>query len=237
MTGLLDSHTRLLVCVAHPDDDVLCAGGTIAKAVDAGSLVRIVFFGEGSTARFETADMQGEAARAAIRDRQECALRAGKILGLEADAIGFGELGCCRFDSLPHIELVKVAEREIDAFKPTVLITHATGDTNIDHRTLSQAILTAARPIRYPFIRLLLRGEVLSSTETNPSEPFTPNLFIDISKTFDRKWNALAAYESEIGEAPNPRSRSVLEALAKVRGGQAGMPLAEGFEIVRQFDG
>ena len=48
----LDANTRLLVVAAHPDDEILACGGTMARALDAGAVVCVLFLGEGVSARF-----------------------------------------------------------------------------------------------------------------------------------------------------------------------------------------
>ena len=47
------NHQKILFIVAHPDDETLGAGGTIAKATARGDEVKILFLGEGITARYD----------------------------------------------------------------------------------------------------------------------------------------------------------------------------------------
>ena len=44
---ILNKNQKILVIAAHPDDEVLGCGGTLAKAIKAGVSVRVVFLGEG----------------------------------------------------------------------------------------------------------------------------------------------------------------------------------------------
>jgi LmbE family N-acetylglucosaminyl deacetylase len=57
--------------------------------------------------------------------------------------------------------------------------------------------------------------------------PFRPDTFFDVSETLELKLQALACYEGVMRDAPHPRSREVLEALARVRGAQVGCDYAE----------
>ena len=43
---------KILVVAAHPDDEVLGCGATLAKAIDSGCEVHVLFVGEGISARF-----------------------------------------------------------------------------------------------------------------------------------------------------------------------------------------
>ncbi|NKB55244.1 MAG: PIG-L family deacetylase [Alphaproteobacteria bacterium] len=232
---MFDKKSRLLICSAHPDDETIGMGGTIARARMAGAQVRIVFFGEGVTARYLPPQFGSEKVQAEIAERTANAVKACTILGVDPAELVFEDRTCCRFDDAgAHIDLIKAVEVHLDSFQPTQVFTHAAADTNIDHRIMHQAVLTAVRAIRYPEIELIALFEVMSSTEANPLAPFAPDLFIDISETFSRKVDALLAYGKEAGRPPHPRSPEALEGLARYRGAQAAMIYAEAFKTVRR---
>ena len=44
---------KILVVAAHPDDDILGCGGTLAKAINLKAKVKILFLGEGVSSRFD----------------------------------------------------------------------------------------------------------------------------------------------------------------------------------------
>ena len=46
-----------LIIAAHPDDEVIGCGGTIAKLISEGQKIFILFMAEGVTARFEKNQM------------------------------------------------------------------------------------------------------------------------------------------------------------------------------------
>jgi len=230
---MFNRDTRLLVLVAHPDDETIGMGGTIHRVRQAHGAVRIVFLGEGVTARYDLEKADSPEVLDEIETRNANAVRACGILGLAATDLVFEGRACCRFDTMPQIDLVKAIERHLDSFRPTHVFTHSFTDTNVDHRTVQQAVLTAARPIRFPEIELLAQFEVLSSTETNPLQPFSPDLFVDISDSIAAKQKAMLAYGGEIGTMPHPRSPEAVDGLARYRGVQAAMTYAEGFKTVR----
>jgi hypothetical protein len=65
---------------------------------------------------------------------------------------------------------------------------------------------------------------------------FTPNYFVSIKETWNHKLLALACYKAEIFESPHSRSIMGIEALATLRGHQAGLEKAEVFQILRKID-
>jgi len=230
---MFDADSRVLVCVAHPDDETIGMGGTIHRVRQASGSVRIVFFGEGVTARYPLEKVNDPSVLAEIETRNANARKACGLLGVDESYLVFEERLCCRFDTVPQIDLVKAVEHHLNDFQPTHVFTHSDADTNVDHRCLNQAVLTAARPIRYPDIRLLAMFEVLSSTETNTLAPFAPDMFVDVAANMPAKIAALNAYGDEIGAVPHPRSPEAVEGLARFRGAQAAMAFAEAFKTAR----
>ena len=72
------------------------------------------------------------------------------------------------------------------------------------------------------------------------SRPFSPNyyanLYIDISDTWSYKLAALNAYSEEMRDYPHSRSLEAIENLAKLRGNQVGLKMAEAFQIIRKIE-
>jgi len=228
-------HKGLLVIAAHPDDEVLGCGGTIARHARKGLPIRVVFLAEGVTARFAEDELTQKDVKAASLKRNGDALRALKTLGVPNDAVFLGERYCCRLDTIPMIDLVKEIEGHIRAMKPGRILFHSESDVNIDHRLAYEAVLSAARPV-WPWPIDLLTFEVLSSTEWNYEKAFAPTTFVDIGEFIDMKIAALIAYEDEVRPPPHPRSEAVLSALATFRGAQAGVRFAEAFKTVRRLE-
>lgn len=224
---------RVLVVAAHPDDETLGCGGTIARFRQAGAEVRVFCLAEGITARYEVAAFETPAVLAEIAQRAANGRRALALLGVPDAEIFFDERLCCRLDTLAETEIVKAIERHARAFQPTIVLTHAGFDTNVDHRIIHRAVLAAFRPYHFPEVRAVLSFEVLSSTEWNPSEPFHADVFVDIGATMEAKLAALAAYGDEIKPPPHPRSMDVVRGLARYRGAQAGVEWAEAFHLLR----
>jgi LmbE family N-acetylglucosaminyl deacetylase len=219
----------VLVVVAHPDDEVLACGGSIAKWRAAGVEVGIHFMADGETSR------RGEAPSAErLRDRLAACVRAAEILGHQV--LGFSNYPDNQMDTIPLLDVVRAVETVVERFGPDTVVTHSICDLNIDHQIVAKAVHTAIRPLPKSPVKVVLAGEVASSTEWGlPSSSFCPNLFVDVSEFIGRKLKALSAYRSEVRPAPHPRSLVAVEALARWRGSSSGCDAAEGFELVREI--
>lgn len=219
----------VLVVAAHPDDEVLGCGGTIAAHADAGDVVHILIAAEGATSRGPDAD--------GVAKLRESAASAGVVLG--ASSVTLMGLPDNRLDSMDLLDLVQLIEGHVNRLQPTTVYTHHAGDVNVDHRRLHEAVATACRPTPASSVRTLLAFEVPSSTEWQPrgSAPaFVGDWYVDISATLNRKMAALRAYESEMRSSPHPRSYEAVEHLARWRGATVGTDAAEAFVCLRHIE-
>lgn len=222
----------ILILAAHPDDEVLGCGGTIAKLADKGAIIHVAFLADGVFSRaVEQEKMQEE-----LRIRRAAAQKACDILSVKS--VSFGNFPDNRMDTVALLDITKVLENLISEHMPEVVFTHHASDVNIDHRRIHEAAVTACRPQRGHPVKTLLCFEVPSSTEwqlPGSAPVFTPNWFVDISDTLDRKFAALDAYAVELRDWPHPRSRQGVEHLARWRGATVGVDAAEAFMLGRQL--
>ena len=218
----------ILACVAHADDETLGCGGTLAAHAARGDRVHCLIIADGVTSRV------GEAGTD-LRDRDDAAARAMAALGAEAPhRLGFPDQ---RLDTVSLLDVVQAIERHAAALAPTVVYTHHAEDLNRDHRLVSQAVLTAFRPIPGQTVRAIYGFETLSSTEWAFAAPaFKPVRFVDIAPTLDRKMEAIEAYAEEMRDFPHARSREAIRALAALRGCSVGYQAAEAFTVLRQLE-
>jgi N-acetylglucosamine malate deacetylase 1 len=227
---------RIAVFAAHPDDETLGCGGSIARHVSDGDEVLVVICGEGIMARHPSAAGSRDDATAAA---QLDALRVDARRAVETELgarLQLLSLPDNQFDSLPLLEVIKRVEAVKAEFDPDVVYTHHPGDLNIDHRVLFDAVLTAFRPLPGSRLRELLCFEVPSSSSYNApwgGRAFEPTVYVDIEQWLDSKLRAMESYRTERREWPHPRSARALRALAEVRGAEAGMAAAEAFQLVR----
>lgn len=225
---------KILVVAAHPDDEILGVGATIAKHVDQGDIAECIILGEGQTSRFIKRD---EADLELIKDLHSDTLLAAKEIGYRD--VHFSNLPDNRFDQVDLLDIVKIIENRIDEFQPNIIYTHYSGDLNIDHYQTFRAVLTAARPIKPYCVKEIYMFETLSSTEwnfTSDIRGFRPNVFIDVEKYFNKKHIAMKYYTTELCEYPHPRSLKAMELQAQKWGSVVGKNYIEAFELVRKVD-
>ena len=223
---------QALVVAAHPDDEVLGCGGTIARLTDEGCEVHVLIIAEGITSRTNTPDRAGKSSE--LAELANCAQAANRILG--SASVRVCEFPDNRLDTVSRLDVVKVIESEISRRRPQMLLTHRRGDVNVDHDVVHDAVLAACRPQPGHPVRQLLFFEIPSSTEWRPpgSEGvFSPNCFYDIEHSLVRKLNALKEYSGEVRKFPHPRSIEAVEHLARWRGATVGCYAAEAFELGR----
>jgi LmbE family N-acetylglucosaminyl deacetylase len=219
-----------LVVAAHPDDEVLGCGGTIARLAQAGDTVHVAILGEGITSRHAS---RAEADASELAELRETSRRAADRLGV-AELYHY-DLPDNRFDSVALLDVVKIVEELIERIRPRTVFTHHPGDVNVDHEVLHRAVLAATRPMEGTPVREVLAFEVPSSTEWAFGQlaTFRPCVFYDVTATLDAKLEAMQLYEGESRVSPHPRSPESLEALARQRGTAVGVQAAEAFELVR----
>ncbi len=221
---------KILVIAAHPDDEVLGCGGTIAKLIkeknyEAYSLI----LGEGITSRD---DKRSEEKRCReITNLKEHAKKANTILGVKK--VFYHDFPDNRFDTVTFLDIVKVIEKIKNKIKPNIVFTHYEKDLNIDHQITYKAVITATRPMKEESVKEAYSFEIPSSTEWSYPISFSPNIFYDISETIDTKLKSLEEYKTELKKYPHPRSLEGVKLIAKNRGMEVGLNYAEAFKCVR----
>ncbi|MCT2533601.1 PIG-L family deacetylase [SAR92 clade bacterium H231] len=221
------------VIAAHPDDEVLGCAGTIAKLVKEGHQVHILLMADGESSRLGCPENMNQGK---ILVRSQAALRAAEILG--CTSVEQLALPDNRMDTLALLDIVQPIEKFIGKHDPTTVFTHHSGDVNIDHRIVHDAVIAACRPQPGFPVKELLFFEVASSTEWRPPNSgamFNPNWFVDITSTLELKLEALAAYQEELRPFPHPRSDVFTRALAQYRGASVGVCAAEAFILGRKI--
>ena len=231
------SKKRILVVVAHPDDEVLGLGATIYRLIrEYGCVVRAVILGEGITSRSETRNVSEWEEQ--LRIHRSNIEMARKFIGYES--IGVYDFPDNRFDTIPLLDLIKVIEKEKTEFNPEVIFTHHGGDVNIDHQRTFEAVVTACRPMANESVSTILTFETMSGTEWRASSDprhFLPNLIIEITEEgLEAKCMAMESYEFEKRSYPHPRSSKALKVRAQMWGVANGIKLAEAFQLIRLID-
>ncbi len=233
----------VLVLAAHLDDEVLGAGGTIARHIAEGDDVYIHIVRDGIAERHGHANSREEATRmreVVKEDARKCA----EVLGVVRENVSFG--GYSLYDSfstqhqLGQMSVSKNLEDVIDKVNPHIVYTHHHGDSHLDHKVVHDATMLATRAIsrRDHRIQRVLAYEVPSSTDQmfqREGTVFLPNSYVDITPYIDRKLEAFSQYATEVELDPNPRSLPKLRAKAAQRGGEMNTTYAEAFSLLREF--
>jgi N-acetylglucosamine malate deacetylase 1 len=217
---------RVLVISAHPDDETIGAGGTLARHVAYGDDVYWCVVTQAYPPQWSEAVI-AEAARQ-VNEVQH-------VLGFrQVFRLGFPTV---KLNTVPYIDLSSALQRVIDDVRPEVVYTLSADDINLDHRIVYNSTLVAARPLPGSSIKRLLCYEIAPTARFGlpaGSHGFVANVFVDIADYLDRKLEAMACYKTELHEFPHPRSLQGLRLLAEERGLSVGLRAAECFQLIRE---
>lgn len=225
---------RIMVVVAHPDDEILGLGATMHRLInDFECVTHVVILGEGITSRSDTRNI----------NKWEKQLSIHKVnIESAKQKIGYNTVTAYnfpdnRFDSVPLLDIIKAIEKEKELFSPDVIFTHHGGDVNIDHQRTFEAVVTCNRPLNTEKVNTIITFETMSGTEWRASSDprhFIPNLIVEISEHgLKTKIDAMECYEFEKRQYPHPRSPEALKIRAQMWGVANGVQLAEAFQVIR----
>lgn len=215
---------KVLAIGAHPDDVELGCGATLALCKKMEHEVHILVL------------TRGEASGNPEVREIECK-KSAEILC--ADRVHFGNMQDTKITD--GVETIMKIENMIKKVKPDIVFAHSSKDGHQDHRNAGLASLSAARDSK----------KVLLYESPAALRDFCPQVFVDVTSTFQTKLNALKAYGSQsskvyfrgdpavhtsaraqVNESRKfPYVSNAVEGLARYRGFQAGVSLAEAFEV------
>lgn len=217
-----------MVVSAHPDDEILGAGGTLIRHAQAGDIIGWVICTD-ILADYGFTEQRIEERNREINKIAE-GLKISRVFRLGYPTMTLSSA------SLPSM-IPKIAEI-FQAFKPERVYCLNRSDAHSDHRVLFNAVTACTKSFRHPYIRDVYMYECISETEFAPALPensFSPNCFVDISEQFEEKLDLLRIYKSELGDHPFPRSERNVRALATFRGATVGVEYAEAFQIIKSI--
>lgn len=218
---------KILVVAPHADDESLGCGGTIFRHVNYGDEVHWMLVTSVSSAF-------GFDQESVLKRKKEIDLVAEEYGVKSIHELGFQPAG---LDTIPITRLVSAVSSVVMEVKPEIIYTAFRNDAHTDHAITYDAVMSATKVFRYPYVQRILTYETLSETDfgQKPEDGgFKPNVFHDITPFLSSKLTVLKNYSSEMGEFPFPRSYEAVEALAKVRGVQCGCKAAEAFMLVKE---
>ena len=219
---------KVLVVSPHPDDEVLGAGGTIARLASEGNDVTVAVVTKGWKPLF--ADSQVEQVRSEARSANE-------VLGVKS--LRFMDLPVTKLNKIPKHELNKEFEQLMNEEEPELVFLPFCGDLQEDHRQVFDACMVALRPVvSCKYVRRILCYETVSETHLSAAyieSSFEPQLWVDISNHLSTKLGAMRKYSSQLQQEPDARSLEAISSLAQWRGNMVGMLAAECFVVVREY--
>src|ERR1700730_2820455 len=209
---------RVLILVAHADDETLGAGGMIQRLAKRGESVSVVILSDGIVR-----------ARGGEQDNRSDAIAACERLGVGPPCfLGFPDQ---KFDMIPMADLSgRVAELNL---QPDLIITHLDADLNRDHRLTAEVAKIIGRPRSGP---VAILGCEIPNTAFWNGMPLPAHFYVDITHEISTKIEAFAQYGNECQAYPHPWSREGLSILAKYHGMQLGLPMAEAFHLIRGYE-
>jgi len=212
---------RVIVFAAHPDDELIGVGGTIARLSREGADVKVVIYSRGGGG--VAAEEAPPAEEAVERARDEETRRVARLLGFRHLVLGKREI-------IDRREAVKEAVRIIRDYKPHIVFTHSPWDHHHLHVSVSRVTTEAvwqASTRAYGSLGEPWRVDSVYYYEV--WDLFTrPTLLVDITQTFSAKVEAMKLYRTQLKVFPG--ITGYLESLARTRGYLAGVEYAEAFK-------
>lgn len=221
--------SKIAIISAHPDDEILGAGGTLLKHKKNGDEILWIIV-------TDVIEEQGFSKERVDSRHQEVKEVAKKMGFAKTVQFSFPTMS---LSSESLNELIPQISKEFMAFEPEIIYCPNRTDAHSDHRIVFDAVWACTKSFRYPFVKQVLMFECISETEFAPAlteRAFVPNYFVDITGFEDEKDEIMKIYDSEIGEHPFPRSIRNIRALATFRGATAGVKFAEAFQLLKFID-
>ncbi len=216
---------KVIIVAPHPDDETLGVGGTLLRHKDMGDELACIFVtgiipDNGFSKEFVSA--RSEEIKTVKREYGFDYLYE---LNLPTTKLSYNDI--------PTI--IQYISDIFNKFNPNIVYLPFYADVHSDHRIIFDAAFSCTKTFRYPSIYKVLMYETLSETDFS-RETFSPNYFINISAYFQRKKDLLSIYASQLAKPPFPRSYENVEALARLRGSQAGVIYAEAFRLLKLIE-
>ncbi len=220
---------KVLVVATHADDESLGCGGTLLRHIENGDEVHWLL-------------VTGMSAESGFSEQQICARKTeiSKVFQMYGFT-GMNELNFppARLETLAKGDIVDAISKAIKKIQPEIVYTVYRNDAHSDHEIVFDALMSATKTFRYPFIKRVMAYETISETDfgMKPEDPgFRPNVFTNIEGYLDKKLEILSVFKSEMGEFPFPRSPKAIKSLAYLRGVQANCEAAESFMLLKEVN-
>jgi N-acetylglucosamine malate deacetylase 1 len=219
---------KTLVIAPHPDDEVLGAGGTIARLVEEGVRVEVAIATRGFPPAFSEALVEQVRSEAKLAHAH---LGVSKTHWLDLPAAQLTETATAEINRALHTLVSDV--------NPHTLLIPFIGDIHVDHQRIFMSALVASRPHQSQFPKRILAYETLSETNWNApylTPAFVPQVYVEIDRFLARKIAAFKMFTSQQKTSPHERSPEGIETLARYRGAAVHRHAAEAYVMVRELN-
>jgi N-acetylglucosamine malate deacetylase 1 len=217
---------KILVIAPHPDDETLGCGGALLKHASMKDKIHWLLITNITEENGWEVDK--------VNQRQKEINKVSKMYGF--NSLTKLDFPTMMLDTIPMSELVNEISNVISRIKPDFIYLNYQNDIHTDHQVVFKAVMSSVKSFRHPYIQRILNYETLSETEFAPPSKeniaFQPNVFVDITKFFDKKCEIMMIYDGEVMSPPYPRSLDSIKALAKYRGSRIGVKYAEAFSLL-----
>jgi LmbE family N-acetylglucosaminyl deacetylase len=203
---------RVVVFSPHPDDDTLACGGTIAKAINEGDDVHVIFMTDGRNSHKVALGIRESPSPEEVRDiRRGEAEEAADELGLKRSNLVFLDF---EDGSLPSRiqEARERVEENLLKLKPDKVFAPDRTDLHEDHRSTNLIISSAVKelaldPNLYTYVIWSNRWTRLRRSLTLPNR-----IEIDISRFLTLKLKAIDMHRSQVSLLFPSQRKPILDA-------------------------
>lgn len=215
---------RVLVFAAHPDDDIIGCGGSLAKHVKLGNQISVCYLTSGESASLS------QPKEKLARVREEEAQNAAQVIGFDDLTFLRNPDGYLEYNSNALKKIVDLIRDK----QPNIVYVHHQFDEHQDHRIAFQLVHESLGRASVPIFQEY-KGAAWPTETVLAYEVWTPlqdfGYVEDISEFIDQKMAALKKHESQIN---NVRFESAFEGLARYRGAMTGKgKYCEVFKIIK----
>lgn len=186
----MKSNRWVFVICAHSDDQILGAGGTIAKYSEEGiNVLTIIFsYGEGSNPHFKKEIIKEMRINEALDADKIVGGRGVKFLGLSE-----GKFKKQFYEQEKDKELVRLIKK----YEPEKILTHATDDSHPDHKNVNLLVVET-----YDKLNEKIKSKLDIYTFGvwrffKFKKRNNPRLVVEINTQFEKKTRALKVFKSQ----------------------------------------
>lgn len=228
---------RVLLIIAHPDDEMHIAG-TLALQAAAGIEVTIAVASSGNLGGAPELTKEDRAAVRRLEMQESCA-----TLGARLEWLGYGDdnLTGEYYGNNPAMEAaIRSVLRRVD---PDLILIPALDDYHKHHRLVAEVALNASSNASNPTV--ITDDPPSSAIPTTlhlppmPPGVFSADIYVDISSTFEKKMAALRCHKSQYEYLQSHHRTDIfqqIEAAAITHGVACGVQYAEVLSFCRRFN-